>query len=128
MQKRTICQTILMMTLALGSTAWGARMPQTINNDRDLKSALKSAKTPQDHQLIAAYCKAKADGLDAQAAGYESAAESYRNGPVVKNITAPNTAARYDSLAKGLRSEAQSNRQLAALHEQMARDAAQPIK
>jgi hypothetical protein len=117
-----------MMTLALGSTAWGARMPQSINNDKDLKSALKSARSPEDHQRIAAYCKAKADSLDAQAAGYENAAESYRNGPVVKNISAPNTAARYDSLAKGLRAEAQSNRQLAALHEQMGRDAAQSIK
>jgi hypothetical protein len=113
-----------MMILAFGSIALGTHMPQAINNDRDLRSALKAAKTPDDHGRIAAYCKAKADSLDAQAAGYEQAASTYRNGPVVKNLMAPNTAARYDSMAKGLREQAQSNRELAASHEQMARDAA----
>lgn len=128
MYKRMTCQTLLMMILALGSIALGTNMPQAINNDRDLRSALKAAKTPEDHGRIAAYCKAKADSLDAQAAGYEQAAASYRNGPVVKNLMAPNTAARYDSMAKGLREQAQSNRELAASHEQMAKDAAMAPK
>ena len=97
-------------------------MPQSINNDRDLKTALKAAKTPQDHERIAAYCKAKAESLDLQAAGYEQAAATYRNGPVVKNIMAPNTAARYEAMAKGYRQEAQSNRELAASQEQMAQN------
>ena len=49
MNTRITCQTLLMMTLALGSIAWGVEMPQSINNDKDLKSALKAAKTPEDH-------------------------------------------------------------------------------
>jgi len=123
MRTKTICQTLLMMTLAFASLAWSKPTPQSINNDKELRSALKSAKTPEDHERIAAYCKAKADRLDSQAAGYEQAAATYRNGPVVKNVMAPNTAARYDSMAKGYRQEAQSNRELAASHEQMAKDA-----
>lgn len=111
------------MTLLFGSIAWGAKMPQSIDNDKDLKAALKAAKTPEDHVRIAAYCKAKAEKLDAEAVAYEGAAATYRNGPVVKNLMAPNTAARFESMAKGLREEAQSNRELAALHEQMAKDA-----
>jgi hypothetical protein len=121
MYRKITCQTLLMMSLALGSIAWGVGMPQSINNDKDLKSALKTAKTPEDHARIAAYYKAKADTLDAQAAGYEQAAKAASDGPVVKNITAPNTAARYDSLAKQYRQEAQSNRVLEASQEQMAK-------
>jgi hypothetical protein len=123
MYTKITCQVLLMMTLALGSIAWGVQMPQSINNDRDLKTALKAAKTPQDHVRIADYCKAKAESLDSQAAGYEQAAATYRNGPVVKNLMAPNTAARYDAMAKGYRREAQSNRELAASQEQMAQNA-----
>jgi hypothetical protein len=120
MCKRVACQTILMVILAMGSIAWGAQMPRSINNDRDLKSALKAAKTPEDHARIAAYCKAKANRLDDEAAAYEEAAATFRQGPVVKNITAPNTAARYDFMAKGFREEARSNRELAATHLQLA--------
>ena len=120
MYMRMTCQTFLMMTLAFGSIAWGAHMPQSINNDKDLKSAVKAARTPEDHERIAIYCSAKAGRLDAEAAGYEQAAETYRNGPVVKNITAPNTAARYEAMAKGFREEAQANRELAAAQRQMA--------
>ena len=128
MYTRTTCQTFLMMTLAFGSIAWGARMPRSINNDKDLKSALKAAKTSEDSGRIAAYCKAKAERLDAEAAGYEQAAETYRNGPLVKNITAPNTAARYDYIAKGFREEAQSNRELAASQEQLPTVASRAAK
>jgi hypothetical protein len=121
MKKKMTCQVLLMMTLALGSIAWGVQMPQAINNDKDLRAALKAAKTPEDHQRIAAYYTAKAGSLDSQAAGYEQAAATYRNGPVVKNIMAPNTAARYEAMAKGFRQEAQTNRELAASQEQMAK-------
>jgi hypothetical protein len=122
------CQTLLVMILALGSIVWGVQMPRSIDNDKDLKTALKAAKTPEDHERIAAYCKAKAQRLDAQAAGYEQAAENSRNSPVVKNISAPNTAARYESMAKDFREQAQSSRELAASNEQMAQDATRASK
>jgi hypothetical protein len=109
------------MTLALGTIAWGVEMPRAINNDRDLKTALKAAKTPEDHTRIAAYCNAKAESLNSKATGYEQAAANSRNTPVVKNIMAPNTAARYEAMAKGFRQEAQTNTQLAASQEQMAK-------
>jgi hypothetical protein len=96
-------------------------MPQSINNDKDLKSALKAAKTAQDHERISAYYKTRAEQLDTQAAEYQQSAASLRNGPVVKNITAPNTAARYDAMAQGLHQQAQSQRDLAATQEQVAR-------
>ena len=121
MVKRLTCQTLLVMTLVLGSVAWGVQMPAWISNDRDLKSALKAAKTPADHERIAAYYAVKADRQDAAAADYERAAAEYRNGPVVKNLTAPNTAARYETIAKEFRQAARTNRALAASHALIAR-------
>jgi hypothetical protein len=112
------------MSLVSGSLAWGVQMPREISNDKDLKSALKAAKTPEDHERIAAYCNAKAQRLDAQAVGYEQAAANYRTGPVVKNIMAPNTAARYEAIAKGFRQEAQASRELAASNGRMAQGVA----
>jgi hypothetical protein len=123
-----IGQTLLVMTLAFGSIAWGIQMPQSIHNDKDLKSALKAAKTPEDHERIAAYYKAKSEKLETAAAEYQDAAMNFRKGPVVKNIAAPNTAARYEYIAEGYREEAKANRKLAASHAQMAKDAAQAFK
>jgi hypothetical protein len=117
-----------MMTLAFGSVAWGVRMPQSINNDKDLKAALKAARTPEDHERIATYCKVEAETLDAEAAAYEHAAKTYRKGPVVKNVTAPNTAARYDSIAKRLREKAQADRELAASGAKLPREGGQGEK
>ncbi len=117
---KTKIYTLVVMTLALGSLAWGVQMPQSINTDRDLKIALKAAKTPEDHQRIAAYCETKAARLDSQAAGYEQAAQSARNNPLPKNLAAPNTAARYEAIAKDIRQEADSNRQIAASNEHEA--------
>jgi hypothetical protein len=123
-----ICQTVLVMTLGFASLAWGVQMPQEINNRRDLKSALKAAKTPEDHERIAAYYKAKSEKLSADAVEYQTAAMSYRHGPVVKNIMSPNTAAHYEYLAEQFREEARTNRNLAASQEQMAKDAEQGYK
>lgn len=120
MRARITCQTILTVTLVLGSIAWGAQMPQYITSDKDLRSALKAARTPEDHELIAAYCQVKADRLDAKAEEFEQAAESFRSGPVVKNLTAPNTASRYEATAKKLHQEAQSTREMAASHQHIA--------
>jgi len=119
---------LLIATLALVGITFGRQMPKSINNDRDLNAAIKAAKTPNDDLRIAAYCNQKADNLDAQAAAYEEASAAYGHGPVVKNIMATNTAARYDSLAKGIREKAQSYRDIAASHEEMAKDASVGVK
>jgi len=97
MKTKMTCQALLMMTVAFGSIAYGVQMPQAMNNDKDLKSALKAAKMPEDHARIAAYYTAKAGSLDSQAAGYEQAAANTRRTPVVRNIMAPNIAARCET-------------------------------
>jgi hypothetical protein len=86
-----------------------------------VRNLTMAAKTPEDHLKLARYYAMEADQLDSQGAGYEEAAAIYRHGPVVKNLGAPGTAARYESSAKGYRDEAKANRALAASHEQMAK-------
>lgn len=87
----------------------------------EVRKLTATAESREDHFKIALYYKAAADRLGAQGAGYEEAAAAYRHGPIVKNLMAPNTAARYDSFAKGLREEANCDRALASEHEQMAK-------
>lgn len=90
---------------------------------RDIKRLTTAAETREDHLKIARFWTAEANKLEAQAAGYEHAAAAFRRGPVVKNLTASNTAARWEFLAKELRDEATFDRTRAASQEQMAREA-----
>lgn len=94
-------------------------VPQQLTK-REVKRLTATAKSPEDHLKLARYYKAEADKLDAEGAGYEEAAAAYRHGPIVKNLMAPNTVARYEYFAKGFREEAKADRKLAASHEQMA--------
>lgn len=89
----------------------------------DIKRLTKTAETPEDHLKIARFWTAEASKLEGQAAGYEHAAAAIRGGPVVKNLMAPSTAARWEFFAKELRNEATSDRARATSHERMAREA-----
>ncbi len=110
------------MSLTYRAPATRSAEPQGLTQ-REVKRLTAIAESRQDHLKLARYYKTKADRLDAQAAGYEQAAAGYRHGPIVKNLMAPNTAARYEYFAKGFRAEATSDRGLAASHEQMAKNA-----
>ena len=87
---------------------------------REVNRLAATAETRADHLKIAAYYNAKANWQNAQAAGYEEAAATLRNGPIVKNLMAPDTAPRYEFVATRLREQAKSNRALAASHDEMA--------
>jgi hypothetical protein len=89
---------------------------------REVRKLTATAESAADHLKIARYYRVEADRLDAQAAGYEEAAAGYRNGPIVKNLMAPTTPARYEFFAKGFREEAKSDRVQAVSHEQMTKD------
>ena len=107
-------------------TALTYRAPATITavpqglTRREAKKLAATAESRQNHLTLAAYYNADADRLDAKGAACEEAAASYGRGPVIKNLMAPNTAARYEGFAKGFRAEAKADRKLAAYHEQMA--------
>jgi hypothetical protein len=91
---------------------------------REVKNLAATAESAVDHFKLVRYYRAEADRLDAKAATYEEAAATYRHGPMIKNLMAPTTPARYEYFAKGLREEAKSDRDLSTLHERMARASA----
>lgn len=90
---------------------------------RDIQRLTTTAETREDHLKIARFWTAEANQLEVQAAGYGHAAAAFRRGPVVKHLTASNTAARWEFLAKQLRNEATSDRARAASQQPMAREA-----
>jgi hypothetical protein len=88
--------------------------------NREAKRLAASAESRTDRSVLVEFYSAKADRLEAQAAGHEDAAAAYRNGPKVKNLVSPTTAGRYEFFAKTMRNEAKSSRALAASYERMA--------
>lgn len=96
--------------------------PEGLTN-REAKRLAVSAKSPSDHMKLVEFYTAKAELLDAQAAGYEQAAAAYRNAPKIKNLMSPTTPGQYEFFAKRLHEEADSNWALVAAHEGMVLNA-----
>ncbi len=96
---------------------------------KDVARLVATAKSPADHLRIAGYYQAEAGRLEAEAQEHEELAAIYRKSATapaaaIKSPMAPNTAAHCEYFAKTIREAAKSVRELAAAHEQMAKDAA----
>ena len=100
-----------------------AAVPQELSR-KQVKRLAATAESAADHLKLANYFRAEANSLEARATAYEKAATNLRNGPMVKNLTAPSTPGRYEFIAKGFRDEAQVDRSQAAAHEEMAKEIA----
>src|SRR5215475_7618750 len=53
---------------------------------KEVKRLTATAESAADHLRLASYYQTKADKLNAQGAGYEQAAATYRHGPIVRNL------------------------------------------
>ena len=124
---------IALLGLFLG-TARAAQTAQPKHlNKKQVKELIATAKSSADHMQLAAYYKAEADRLDAEAQEHEEFAVAYRKSTAsqaagMKNPMAPNTAAHCEFFAKTVHEAAKSARELATAHEQMAKDAAANVK
>ena len=105
-----------------------ARVQDAITNKR-VRALVASAKTPEDHMRLAAYFNQEADRMEADAKGHEELAGVYRQNPSAAGggkqsgtVSIFRTAEHCDSAAKSLREAGTSLRELAAEHEQMAKD------
>jgi len=78
MFSKTIGYTLLLVAVVSGSAAWGYPAPQSIRNSQDLKSALKAAKTSEDHLRIAAYYQDQAKQLREKSNKEEELASYYQ--------------------------------------------------
>lgn len=107
----------------LASPTYRAPVFQAVPDEftrRDAKRLAATAESAADHLKLTNFYRGESEALDAKGAANERAATNLRNGPFVKNLTAPGTAGRWEFAAKGFREEAASNRAVAASHEAMA--------
>ena len=76
----------------------------------EVKKLAATATSAEDHLTFARFYRAEGNGLGARAARYEDAAANLWEGPVVKNLTSPTTAGRFEFAAKRFRDEAKAAR------------------
>ena len=86
---------------------------QAVVTDDNLDQMIASAKTPEDHQKLAAYYLAEAGTLEAEAKDHEELATTYRkrtDAAGVKHPMSGKTAAHCDYFAKSVREAAKADR------------------
>lgn len=91
---------------------------------KDLKAAITSAKSPQDHQRIAAYYKKQADRLLAEAKEHDELAAVYAKAGDPQGSKHPMAGQTVDHckyFAEATRKAAQEMQSLAKLHEDIAK-------
>jgi hypothetical protein len=118
----TIAALVVALLTAVAQTGSGQRLPK-----KELHALLMSAKTPQEHQKLAAHYRAEAERLNSEAKEHEEMAEMYRKnpgGPAAKHPYATGEQHCRD-IAKRYRESAAKMQALTTLHEDMAKKSAQ---
>jgi hypothetical protein len=94
-------------------------------SNKELKTLLATAKTPSDHQKIAAYYRDRAQYLNAKAQEFSAQAALYANQPATiqsKQGTSCICPKHFEHFAKLYAQEAQESEMLAAKHEKIGQD------
>jgi hypothetical protein len=124
--KRLISAFILTTAFALlimgGSPALAAE-PAHLSKQQ-VKEMIATAKTPAEHQQLAAFYRAEASQLEAEAKDHQELAAAYRHSPDAKHPMSGKTAEHCDYFAKSVLKAAQAAKQMAADYETMAKNAA----
>jgi hypothetical protein len=98
--------------------------PRTALTAKDVKALIATAKTPEQHLKIANYFNHEAERYEAEAKDQQEMAEAYRQNPLPKNIgSTTGPISHCEMLVKSSREMAQTARELAAAHTQMAKEA-----
>lgn len=92
---------------------------------KEVKALVANAKTPEDHMKLARHFKQEADRLEAEAKEHDELAQEYRRSPSAMAMKMPmsgRSAEHCEYFAKSTREAAKAARELAAAHEQMAKE------
>jgi len=113
-----------MLVVVLSGFTPAAETRSKLSN-RELKTLLATAKTPADHQKLAAYYRDKAQRLNAKAQEFSAQAELYANQPATvesKQGTSCLCPKHFEYFAKLYAQEAHESEVLAAKHERIGLD------
>lgn len=93
---------------------------------KEVKALVANAKTPEDHMKLAKHFQQQADRLEAEAKEHDELAQEYRKNPSAMAMKMPmsgRSAEHCEYFARSAREAAKAARELAASHEQMAKEA-----
>lgn len=124
--KRNIA--ILSVALAISAIGFAASVPQSTEqlSKKQLNALIAGAKTPAQHERIAAYYRAQAESLLAESNEHAKMAIELAANPATNNSkNAHGTVHHCEYIAQTLKAKSVKSAQLAEQHEQMAKDAAQ---
>jgi hypothetical protein len=111
-------------------TVQDARAAQSKHlSKKEVVALITNAKSPEEHLRLAQYYKAEADRLEVEAKEHDEMAAAYRKNSTwqasaAKGPMRPDTPAHCEYFAKSVREAAKAAQEMAASHEQMAKDAA----
>lgn len=124
--RRTFAATVLTAGSALAALPVHAQSPEKTLTKKQLNDLVANAKTPEDHRKLAAYYNAVAARMEQEAKEHAELAAKYKANPTVSEVKrpgAPDTSSHCLTYAEHCRKAAQSMRELAAMHEEMAKQA-----
>jgi hypothetical protein len=126
MTKQNLLSTAITILLGVGGLSLAVAVEPADLTTKDLKTAIATAKTPKEHQRIANYYKKEADRMLADAVEHEELATVYaKSGDPqgTKHPMAGQTVDHCKYFSEAARKAAQESRELAKLHEEMAKQA-----
>jgi hypothetical protein len=123
--KRIATVTIL-FAAAVGLFSMSALAVEPAGNltQSEVKALIQTAKTPADHTRLANYYRSEASRLEAEAKVHEEMAAAYDKNPAGHPIPKGQTLGTHcRNLTKDISNEAKEAGEMAAMHEEMARNA-----
>ena len=118
---------ILSLVLIASFLGFAASVPQFAEqlSKKQLDALIASAKTPAEHERIAAYYRGQAENLLSESNAHAKMAVELAANPATNNSkNAHGTVHHCEYIAQSLKSKAQKAMQLAQQHEEMAKEAA----
>ena len=130
MKKNPLCNFAVVLAVAvglalsIGTVASQAVEPNLKLNHKDVTNLIANAKTPADHAKIAQYYRQEGRKLERQSKEHEEMSAGYKSNPMYASSKfASSTVDHCAYFVKTKREGAEKMNELAAMHEEMAKDA-----
>jgi hypothetical protein len=116
-----IMATLVMILMACGSPS--ARASESSLSKKELNTLIANAKTPQDHERLAAYYRSQEHVAEEKQAEHEEMLRRYHENPLSHRFTkTPSPDDHCRALIRIFGDEARQNAALAEYHEKVAKD------